>query len=42
MKALYIAWQDPETRLWHTVGQIDTGKRFIPVRLYPRRVIATF
>ena len=20
MKSLYIAWQDPETRLWHTVG----------------------
>ncbi len=23
MKALYIAWQDPETRLWHTVGQLS-------------------
>lgn len=23
MKALYIAWQDPQTRLWHTVGQLS-------------------
>lgn len=23
MKSLYIAWQDPETRLWHTVGQLS-------------------
>jgi hypothetical protein len=23
MKSLYIAWQDPETRLWHTVGQLN-------------------
>jgi len=23
IKALYIAWQDPETRLWHTVGQLS-------------------
>lgn len=22
MKSLYIAWQDPETRLWHTVGKL--------------------
>lgn len=22
IEALYIAWQDPETRLWHTVGQL--------------------
>jgi len=22
MKSLYIAWQDPQTRLWHTVGQL--------------------
>jgi len=23
MKALYIAWQDPETRRWHTVGRLS-------------------
>lgn len=23
MKALYIAWQGPETRLWHTVGRLS-------------------
>ncbi|MGD8910188.1 MAG: HIRAN domain-containing protein [Chromatiales bacterium] len=23
MKALYIAWQDPENRLWHTVGRLS-------------------
>ncbi len=23
MNALYIAWQDPNTRLWHTVGRLD-------------------
>ncbi|MGZ8173631.1 MULTISPECIES: HIRAN domain-containing protein [Methylobacter] len=23
MKTLYIAWQDPETRLWHNVGQLS-------------------
>lgn len=23
MKALYIAWQDPQTRLWHTVGRLS-------------------
>lgn len=23
MNVLYIAWQDPETRLWHTVGQLS-------------------
>jgi hypothetical protein len=23
MKSLYIAWQDPDTRLWHTVGQLN-------------------
>ncbi|MEA3276545.1 MAG: hypothetical protein U9Q81_14895 [Pseudomonadota bacterium] len=23
MKALYIAWQDPPTRRWHTVGRLD-------------------
>lgn len=22
MKALYVAWQDPETRAWHTVGRL--------------------
>ena len=22
-KVLYIAWQDPETRIWHTVGQLS-------------------
>ncbi|MEW8200457.1 MAG: hypothetical protein AB2777_22765, partial [Candidatus Thiodiazotropha endolucinida] len=23
MKALYIAWQDPENRRWHTVGRLS-------------------
>lgn len=23
MKALFIAWQDPETRLWHTIGRLN-------------------
>ena len=23
MNALYIAWQDPQTRLWYTVGQLS-------------------
>lgn len=23
MKILYVAWQDPQTRLWHTVGCLD-------------------
>lgn len=26
MKALYIAWQDPGTRLWNTVGRLSHGK----------------
>ncbi len=31
MKALYVAWQDPETRRWHTVGRLSRntgGYRF--------------
>jgi hypothetical protein len=28
MKALYIAWQDPETRFWHTVGQLSRQNGF--------------
>jgi len=31
MKALYLAWQDPETRRWHTVGHLSrahAGYRF--------------
>ncbi len=31
MKAIYIAWQDPETRRWHTVGRLSRdadGYRF--------------
>lgn len=27
MKALYIAWQDPETRRWHTIGRLDREER---------------
>jgi hypothetical protein len=27
MKALYIAWQDPQTRCWHTVGQLMREER---------------
>lgn len=23
MNTLYIAWQDPQTRIWHTVGRLD-------------------
>ncbi len=26
IETLYIAWQDPETRLWHTVGQLSREK----------------
>ncbi|POZ53186.1 HIRAN domain-containing protein [Methylovulum psychrotolerans] len=26
MKALYIAWQDPKTRSWHTVGRLSQEK----------------
>lgn len=28
MSTLYIAWQDPETRLWHTVGQVTKENDF--------------
>jgi hypothetical protein len=28
MKALYIAWQDPETKLWHTVGELRKQNQF--------------
>lgn len=31
MKTIYIAWQDPQTRRWHTVGRLDRhgdGYRF--------------
>lgn len=35
MKALYIAWQDPQTRRWHTVGRLSAlanGYRFAYTR----------
>ena len=28
MKTLFIAWQDPETRLWHTVGRLSREEGF--------------
>lgn len=28
MKAIYIAWQDPETRRWHTVGRLNHEKGY--------------
>ena len=27
MKALYIAWQDPDTRCWHTVGRLSRDQK---------------
>jgi hypothetical protein len=40
MKALYIAWQDPETRRWHTVGRLNRAQGFYEFH-YTRGALAS-